>query len=404
MTPSRSKDLSPQEKRALRITSVLVILLAIVVAVALIRTRPKSRRAPAQQGSPLVDAVALVAADHQVELSVTGTLEPAIEVKLQARVAGEVLHIHPAFIEGGKVQAGDTLVQLDPQDYELALENSRNAVETARVALFTEEGRQQIAQREYELMGFEQHELSEQDRELVLRQPQLRAARAALKSAEAALKLAELNLARTAVTAPVDGLIAEAAVDLGDLVSTATLLGRLAGNENWWLRCALPVDEVRWIEFGRGNHASRVTASSAAGVQLEGRVIQLEAELEPGGRMARVVVEIPDPLQQARESEAPLMIGEYLEAVIHGRTLKDLTAVKREYMHDGQQIWLVDENGRLSIQTPERVWADEEHVLLRGLPTDMRVISSSLTSAVDGMSVRVTGETQTQSGKGGVDE
>ena len=364
MTPSRSKDLSPQEKRALRITSVLVILLAIVVAVALIRTRPKSRRAPAQQGSPLVDAVALVAADHQVELSVTGTLEPAIEVKLQARVAGEVLHIHPAFIEGGKVQAGDTLVQLDPQDYELALENSRNAVETARVALFTEEGRQQIAQREYELMGFEQHELSEQDRELFLRQPQLRAARAALKSAEAALKLAELNLARTAVTAPVDGLIAEAAVDLGDLVSTATLLGRLAGSENWWLRCALPVDEVRWIEFGRGNHASRVTASSSAGVQLEGRVIQLEAELEPGGRMARVVVEIPDPLQQARESEAPLMIGEYLEAVIHGRTLKDLTAVKREYMHDGQQIWLVDENGRLSIQTPERVWADEEHVAI----------------------------------------
>ncbi len=404
MTPSRSNDLSPREKRALRITSVLVVLLAIVVAVVLIKTKPQSRRARATQGSPLVDVAELVAADHQVEFEVTGTLEPAIEVNLQARVAGQVLRIHSSFIEGGRVQSGDTLVWIDPTDYALALENSRNAVETARVSLLTEEGRQEIALREYELMGFDTQELSDTDRDLVLRQPQLRAAQAALRSAEAALRLAELNLERTAVLAPVDGLVTEAAVDLGDMVTTATSLGRLAGSDSWWLRCALPVDEVQWIDFpASGKRGSQVSATSIAGVPLSGRVKQLEAELESGGRMARLVIEIPNPLKQASDAGNPLMLGEYLEAVIHGITVQNVVAVNREYMHDGSQIWLVGNDGMLSIQSPERVWADEEHVLLRGLDLAMHVVTSSLTSAVDGMSVRVSGDTQAQSGKDGAE-
>jgi len=50
-----------------------------------------------------------------------GTVVPAREVELKSRVTGEVIDISPEFIEGGLLKAGSLVLQIDTEDYKLAL-------------------------------------------------------------------------------------------------------------------------------------------------------------------------------------------------------------------------------------------------------------------------------------------
>ena len=68
----------------------------------------------------LVEVVPAEQGDFSPEIVVVGTVEPEREVLLRPRVAGTVIERGPNFVPGGFVAAGETLLQLDPTDFETA--------------------------------------------------------------------------------------------------------------------------------------------------------------------------------------------------------------------------------------------------------------------------------------------
>ena len=120
---------------------------------------------------------------------------------MSARVGGEVVDISPGFIDGGLLQQNESILTIDPVDYELALVQSRSALEKARFDHKIELGRQDVAKREWELLKPE-GEVSDLEKELALRRPHLKASEAALLAAESTLKKAELDLERTRIRSP----------------------------------------------------------------------------------------------------------------------------------------------------------------------------------------------------------
>ncbi len=92
---------------------------------------------------------------------------------------------------------------------------------------------------------------------------------------------------------------------------------------------------------------------TATGWSSRGTVIKLLGELGAEGRMARVLVEIKDPLglNSTGKKHSPLLIGEYVRMEIEGRQLKNVYRIPRTALRDNTRIWLVSNDGKLEIRT-----------------------------------------------------
>jgi hypothetical protein len=115
-------------------------------------------------------------------------------------------------------------------------------------------------------------------------------------------------------------------------------------------------------------------------------------DLATEGRMARILVEVADPLglKASNQDRSPLLIGEYVRVKIIGRKLDNVFQIPRTALKDNSNIWIVKENKTLEIRKVRPVWRDADIVLLKnGLKPGEQLIVSDLPAPVEGMTVRV---------------
>jgi len=309
-------------------------------------------------------------------------------------VGGEVVEIHPDFIEGGVVKAGEVLVRIEQRDYELAIVSQEAQLEMARYEITVEKGQQDVAQREWDLLDMEK-DSSKLDKDLALRQPQLRQKQAGLRGAEAALEKARLDLERTVIKAPCNGIIRAANVDVGDQASTQTSLATITGTDAYWVQVSIPVDELRWIQIPRQRSAPSSSAQvfSDSGAVHEGHVLALLGDLEPQGLQARLLVKVDDPLNLESESPSkPLLLGEYVRVKIAGKTVNDAAVIPRNALRDGTAVWVASADSTLGILDVDIVWSNPQIALVRGLEPDTRIVVSDVATPIGGMEVQVKGD------------
>ncbi len=358
----------------------------------LLDSAPEAERG---EGGPragrLVDVKVLRAGNHALEVRAMGAVMPAREVALQAEVAGRIVEMNPLVVPGGLLSEGEWIVRLDRRDFELEVRQRRAAVDMARGRYDLEAGQQVTARQELELIG---EVLEEEEARLVLRQPQLEAARAELDAAEAALAAAELALARTEVHAPFNGVVLVREVEVGSQISSSTPLVRLAGTDAAWVELAIPTDALRWVQLPRGGTAGsrvRLRDDSAweAGVFREGRVVQMLGELSEAARMARVLVEVGDPLALDAESGPPLLFRGFLSGVVEGPEVENVFEVSRRFLREGDRLWIMNDEDRLEIRTVGVLFRGEENLLIdSGVKDGERLVLTSLRSPVEGMLLR----------------
>ena len=116
------------------------------------------------------------------------------------------------FAGGERVKAGQVLFTLDPASYQAAADSAQAAVDKA---MATVEADQLTATRKAELAST--GATSKQDQQDA--ESALKLARADLASARAALATARINLQRTAITSPIDGVVDVPLVTPGALVT-----------------------------------------------------------------------------------------------------------------------------------------------------------------------------------------
>jgi len=89
--------------RKLLIALICLALLALAIAgaVAFVKTAPKAEKKRPPKTAPLVETQPLERVDETVVLQLTGTVVPAEEIQLRARVGGEIISMAGGFIDGG---------------------------------------------------------------------------------------------------------------------------------------------------------------------------------------------------------------------------------------------------------------------------------------------------------------
>lgn len=378
--------------------ALLILLVAGGLSFYWLANKPRAARMPTPVVAPLVEIIQPQLVNHQTSVSSLGNVIASQSVNLNSRVSGMVVSVSENFIEGGILKKGEQIVQLDPTDFRLAVQQRESDLEQATFNLKIEMGQQSIAKREFELLGTD---LNEQARELVLRKPHLIAAKAKVKAAEAALAQAKLDLSRTAPVAPFNAIVTARNANIGSWISTfstGTPLVKLVATDNFWVDVSMPLDKIRWIDIPGINSSdgAPVTISYAQAWGAErtrsGKVKRLKAEVEAEGRMAKVIVEVDDPLSLLAENAKapPMMLGSLVRVQIAGKMLNDVYALPETALHDGLTLWLVSETDTLQFVDVAPVWAEQGLIYLKKeqLPAQPKIIVSDLPAPVANMRIR----------------
>jgi len=374
------------------------LLLAVGVAIAVAFLKMKKPPARVEQAvlTPLVQVRKLNVADRQMVIEGYGTVTPKVEVDIIPEVSGKIVFIHSELKTGGVIPASEKIVQIDPSDYKLAVQQAQASVAEAQVRLDTEIAEAEVARKEWQQF----HPEIEPDSPLVLREPQIRRAKAGLESAQAQLSVAELRLQRTTISLPFDVLIVSEKVDLGQYVGLGQSLAKVYGTEAFEIEVPLEDGELAWFDiFGEsvsqgagssesGRAPAEVKASFAGGEHTwQAHVVRTTGQVDRMSRMVPVVVEVPRPLELS-DGKPPLLPGAFVKVQIVGRTLQGAVAVPRDAIHGGNRVWLVD-NDTLHIEELNIVRADRDFAYVtEGIPDDALIVVSSLDTVVEGMQVR----------------
>lgn len=384
-----------KRKRFVRILlPVVVVVLAIMGAQALIATRPTVPKTIPVETSTFVKVFTAYSQNERATISAFGTVKAYKELTVQPEVGGRVVTHHSDLIAGGVIAKGTPLLRIDPRDFQVAVNEERAALAKAEFDLQVELGNQAVAKREWDLLKLSDGEISQLSKQLALRDPHLKEKRVALEAANSRLKKAQLDLRRTVLKAPFQAVVLSESVEVGQLINAQNTVATLVGTDEFRAYVSVPIHQLNWIAFPESGSVTgarvRLFRELGNGKLLErkGVVVDLLGEVTPNGRMAQVLVSIPDPLELNKpEGERhPLLLGEYIRVEIEGPMLENVIILPRSTIREGSRVWVKNDENRLEVRTVDIVLSRKDSVLVsRGIEDGDQVVMTQLPAAIPGL-------------------
>ena len=200
-------------------------------------------------------------------VSSSGTLNPVKVVNVGAKVSGTVQALYVDF--NSRVKAGEVLLTLDPTLFKAQVAQSRANLHAAQANQLLAEANEQ---REREM--FAQHYVSRSELDQVV--AARKAADAQVEQARAQLAQSETNLAYTVVHSPIDGVIINRVVDVGQTVAASFQTPTLfqIGQNLKQMQIDATVDEAD-IGLIKSGEQATFTVDAYPGSQFSGVVTQV---------------------------------------------------------------------------------------------------------------------------------
>ncbi|MDA8682511.1 efflux RND transporter periplasmic adaptor subunit, partial [Porticoccaceae bacterium] len=299
------------------------------------------------------------------------------------------------YIVGGKFNAGDVLLRLDPSDYNVALERAK-ALEISRQALYElEKARSVQAKKEWQMTGRPESEAPL----LALRKPYLAEAEANLLQAQAEVRQAEIKLQRTTIRAPYAGMVTEKSVDVGQYVTVGSRLGETFAID--FVEVRLPLTErdlanidPASLQSDMGGENVRLSGSvNGVETNWKAQLVRSEGVINELNRSQYLVARVADPyglIGGSDDAVSPLLVGTFVTAQFNGKTLNGVVRVPRGTLLQGSRVAVVNEDQTLSFRKVKVLFSDENYYFVNeGLESGVELIISAVGTAVDGMPLQV---------------
>jgi len=385
--------MSKTKKRILQtILTLGLIALGAFGMIKLTESKPQIKKQKVAIPLPMVRTMEVRAASQSVIIKGEGTVKPLQEIDLVPQVDGKIVYIVSSLINGGEFKKGEILLGIEPEDYRLAVILAQSKVKNSESFLRMAEEETGAAREEWFQLYADSAEKDKAPPPLVLKQPQLAAAKAKLAADKANLKKAILNLERTELKAPFDGRVEKEHVDLGQYVRPGEKLATIFSTGSAEIAVPLEDESLRWFHVpgftpGKGPGAPTTIRARIAGKERswKGRVVRAEGKLDEQTRMIRVVVRVDKPYA----TKPPLAMGLFVNVEFKGHNIPDMAIIPRSALHQGNVVWVVDRDGRLHNRKVKVVRIDGEQVQISsGLKTGEQVVVSPLKTVTDGMKVR----------------
>ena len=362
--------------RKLLIFGILAASVAILVVMTGMRQEPP--RKERVELDPLVEVMELETMTMNFEVSSQGTVRPRTETVLSAEVSGTITWISPKFVAGGLFDSGETLMRIDPTNYDVAVRQAEALVK----------------QRQIEYDGA--HKLRSQGYRA---EAEYASAAAALATAEAELTRAKRNLQRTYIRLPYAGIVRAKEADLGQFVSPGMRLGVTFATDYAEVRLPLTDGDLAFVDIpsageqgADGSVEGPVARLSAVQkgrlTEWSATIVRSEGVVDESSRVTYAVARIEDPYR-LRSDGPELPVGTFVSATIEGLAAEGIIRIPRAVVRGSDQIVFVDDEDKLRIRTIDIARADARYVYVRGgASAGDRIVLTSLGTPINGMSVR----------------
>ncbi len=204
----------------------------------------------------------------------TASLEADQEAAVVAKVGGEVRSLHVE--EGMTVRAGQVLARLDGD--QLRLETDKANATLARL------------DRDYK-RNVELHQKG------MLSPGAVDNLKFEVDAARAAYELARLQLSYTEIRAPIDGVVSERRIKVGNMLKPNDELFRVTDLKPLLAYVHVPERELGRLKPGQ---SAQVNVDAAPGQPFPGRVARLSPVVDPATATFKVTVEVDDPTERLK--------------------------------------------------------------------------------------------------------
>jgi RND family efflux transporter MFP subunit len=370
----------------------------LILLAVLIKMNPPEAQQRENFGGPqmVVETTTVEKQDYKVRLQSYGTVQPRTQSMLVAQVRGQIVSVNENVRDGGFFEKGDILGQIDPRDYEADVRISEASLADARQALAEAEARSNQALEDWERLGN-----TGDAPDLVLRVPQLEAAKARVSSAKSSLQKANLDLERAQIVAPFAGRILRKLVDVGQVVSPNTQLAEIYATDVVEIR--LPIrnrdlgfidlpERFRFADANGANNAAVTIHSDLIGDETwDAHLVRTESAIDETARQLHVIAQIEDPFGPANIGRSPLKIGQYVTAEIEGSALSEVLVVPNSTIYQGSYVYIVEDD-LLRRKDVVIAWQnDNDAIISDGIKDGDQLVTTALGQVTSGLRVAVAG-------------
>ncbi len=244
---------------------------------------------------------------------------------------------------------------------------------------------------------------------------------AKLASYQAQLKDAMLDLARTEIKAPFWGRMADVKIEADQYVQTGQVLAIVDSISVAEISAQIPVDkflsllppsgedevDIQQISmaqflnqptglYGENLMPKRKLFNIEAIVRLQtgskliewpAKFARMDASIDPKTRTGGVVVSVDKPYEKANPPERPALVKDmYCQVELIGQAQPDTIVLPISALHNGNQVYVVDEENRLEKRDIEvGLFQDTFFTIDEGIEESDTVIVSDVVPAVTGM-------------------
>ncbi len=376
-----------------RIIVPLIILATLGGGAAFILMNPPGteRRGPSLGPQTVVEVMPVETRNYQITVNSYGTVQPSTQSMLVAQVSGQIVSTNADFSPGGFFEAGEILVTIDPRDYLADVKIAEATLMDALQVEAQEAARSEQALTDWTRLG----NPGEEPSALVLRKPQLEAAKARVSSARSALTKAQLNLERSTVSAPFSGRVLQQMVDVGQVVGVGAELAELYTTDDAEIRLPIRNADLAFVDLPETEVANppEVAIYSELGDKTvwRGEIIRTEGAIDEVARQLHVVAQISNPFGADAVVARPLRIGEYVTAEVSGKLLEDVVVVPVTTIYQNSYVYVV-QDGLLQRRNIDIAWQNGvEAVVSDGLQNADALVTTPLGQITSGTPVRISG-------------
>ena len=323
--------------------------------------------------------------DVTLRVTTNGEVRSVTEINVIPQVSGRIIQVADEFIDGGNIKKGQPLIWIDDRDYKLATISAESRVAQAKKLLEREIAESELAKKDWEELG--EGEASP----LTLRIPQLEEARALLNAAEADLEKAKLNLERTVINLPFDGLIKKKNAGIGQYVNAGSILGSAFSTEKVLIPLPLTDTELSYLGLPLGYESKGYfdgpkvifrSYISRKNIEWLGRITRTSGSIDSQTRLVYAYAEVLNPYDE----DPPLAIGTYVDAEIEGNFISNGFILPIAAIKNDNEIYVIDQNSKLKIKKIEIVGTEEDKVIVKGDISELdMVVISTINTGYEGM-------------------
>ena len=277
-------------------------------------------------------------ATYAAKITAFGEVVPHRQVTIKTQVEGQIVFLSAQLETGKSVKKGELLVRMEQSAFRMQVAEANNRLAVAKINLLKEEREAKDARINWQQSGMK----GDPDSPLVLRGPQLAAARSEVEAATASLLHARALLKQTEIRAPFDAIIIRRNVNPGEALFAADEIATLFAVGSVEIRVHIdPADWDLLPEPVLGTKATLYDTGQSASWQAV--VAGKSSHLNRESRLRTLILQVRHPLDLTPQ----LLPGTFVRVEISGRPVPNLLRIPKSALTQQGIVWFVDDKKKL---------------------------------------------------------